>query len=59
MSIIGKLVIVVVILLGVLVMFLDCPHAWREENSPRFGRRWRCMDCGALTDEDPTTQNPS
>lgn len=52
MSIIGKLAIVVVILLAVLVVFIDCAHSWREE-SGRGGKRWRCMDCGALTDEQP------
>jgi hypothetical protein len=54
MSIIGKLAIVVVILLGVLLAFIDCAHSWREENDRR-GKRWRCMDCGALTNDEPTT----
>lgn len=53
MSIAGKLIIVIVMLIGVLALFFECDHsAWREE-SDRRGRRWRCMDCGALTDEEP------
>lgn len=53
MSIIGKLIIAVIILIAVCIAFVDCVHAWREEHHPRFGRRWRCIDCGALTDEEP------
>jgi hypothetical protein len=52
MSIIGKLVIVIVLLIGVLVLFFEWPHAWRAE-SFRGKKQWRCMDCGALTDEEP------
>jgi hypothetical protein len=54
-SLIGKLIVAVVILFAACVLFLNCDHrTWRNESSKRFGPRWRCMDCGALTDEEPT-----